>query len=355
MAASRVLLPTVLSCILMGCASPSVQYTKLQTDKPAAPGAQTQPQNLQGWQKFRFAHSLISIAQDPKSGSYGASALLVDVPGDAFYTAHGSSRVWGVKTDIGFKYKANTQLLDTADVSMEDNRIKLIDDLGTIAVAVAPLVGGGGPSDFPMNIAMDPYLAATPPNDPATGVACSDSVDHVRQCTLLEPSKAKADYTVTFTIYPAPPDVIKLADFDASYLSQDEPSLYYSTCRDVVVMLKSNAAPAPARAVKPAPQKPGVVIPPMAPVAPAAAIAGGAPATVLQTSVRVADPNYLEAIALPAKGTVTFRNDCGAEVSSQPPGTSSTADVLAEAVKEAKAAWPASATAAAAPAKPAGR
>ncbi|OAB13049.1 hypothetical protein AQ779_23620 [Burkholderia pseudomallei] len=339
----------MLSCTLLGCASPSVQYTKLQSDMPAAPGAQTQPQNLQGWQKFRFAHSLISIAQDAKSGSYGASALLVDVPGDAFYTAHGSSRVWGVKTDIGFKYKANTQLLDTADVSMEDNRIKLIDDLGTIAVAVAPLAGGGGQSDFPMSIAMDPYLAATPPNDPATGVACSDSADHVRQCTLLKPSKAKADYTVTFTIYPAPPDVIKLADFDASYLNQDEPSLYYSTCRDVVVVVKSNAAPAPAPvpAVKPAPAKSGVVIPPMAPVAPAAA-------TVLQTSVRVADPNYLEAIMLPAKGTVTFRNDCGAEVSSQPPGTSSTADVVAEAVKEAKAAWPTSATPAAASAKPSG-
>ncbi|CAB3970534.1 TPA: hypothetical protein ACK3Q6_005660 [Burkholderia cepacia] len=365
MTASRAMLTSTLSCLLLGCASPSVQYTKLQPSEKAAPGAQTPtPQNPQGWQKFRFAHSSISIAQDPKSGAYSASALLVDVPTDPFYTAHGSSKIWGVKTDIGFKYKTNTQLLDTADVSMEDNRIKIIDALGSAAAAVVPLVGGGGPSAFPINIAMDPYLAATPPNDPANGVMCSDDTDRIRKCTLLKPSKDQADWTVTFTIYPAPSDAIKTTDFEASHLNTDEPSVYYSACRDIVVALKANAAPAPVHAsaheaapspvAKAARGKTGVVIPPMAPIAPQASASGPSIGT-LQSSFRVADPNYLEAIALPAKGTVTLRNDCGAEVTSQPPGTSTTADVLAEAVKEAKAAWPATSKAAAAPAKQAGQ
>ncbi|MDN7576858.1 hypothetical protein QZM25_30055 [Burkholderia contaminans] len=277
---------------------------------------------------------------------------------DPFYTAHGSSKIWGVKTDIGFKYKTNTQLLDTADVSMEDNRIKIIDALGSAAAAVVPLVGGGGPSAFPINIAMDPYLAATPPNDPANGVACSDDADRVRKCILLKPSKEQADWTVTFTIYPAPPDAIKATDFEASHLNTDEPSVYYSACRDIVVALKANSALAPGHEPVPSPvanaarRKSGVVIPPMAPISPHAG--AGASSGALQSSFRVADPNYLEAIALPAKGTVTLRNDCGAEVASQPPGTSTTAEVLAEAVKEAKAAWPTGSTTAATSAKATG-
>ncbi len=40
MTASRAMLTSTLSCLLLGCASPSVQYTKLQPPEKAAPGAQ---------------------------------------------------------------------------------------------------------------------------------------------------------------------------------------------------------------------------------------------------------------------------------------------------------------------------
>jgi hypothetical protein len=181
----RLAFPPVFVFFLAACASPTIQYTKL----PVNISTRGMAQNPQGWQKFRFAHSMISIANTPQSG-YTSVAVLVDSPTDAYYTGHGSSKVWGVKTDIGFKYKANTQLLDAADISMQDNRIKLIDDVGAIAGAVLPLLGAGGPSDFPMTIAMDPFLTDAPPNDANSGVVCHDDDNRVRSCSIPEPSKA---------------------------------------------------------------------------------------------------------------------------------------------------------------------
>jgi hypothetical protein len=186
---------------------------------------------------------------------------------------------------------------------------------------------------------------------------------------------------VSLTIYPPPSDVISIEDFDGTHLNQDEPSLYYSACRDVIITLTANpanplatgAAPTPGAImgastapgtgsataippqfmpiVTPPPPPPTAragqnakrpdshaltVIPPIGIIPPMAGNAGG---TVLKTTLRVADPGYLEAIALPAKGTVSLRNDCGAEVSSQPTTASSGADIAAEIARQAKAAW----------------
>ncbi|VWC82314.1 hypothetical protein BLA39750_01293 [Burkholderia lata] len=371
MAATRAMLTSMLSCILLGCASPSVQYTKLKETDPTASGPKAAPQSPLGWQKFRFAHSLLSITTDPKSGAFSASSVLVDVPSDPYYTAHGSSKIWGVKTDIGFKYKANTLLLDTADVSMEDNRIKIIDAAGTAAAALLPLVGAGGPTVFPINIAMDPYLTKTPHFDDDSKTGCSDDLNHIRTCNIQGPLKKLGDWKVKLTIYPAPPDAIAIDVFEKSHTNTDEPAVYYSACRDVRVELSPKSPPAAAAVPAPDPKprpavkvdqpQPGSIVPLLTNVAPEAtaetpdATTSDRPDTVvLNATFRVADPYKLEAIALPAKGTVTLRNDCGAEVASQPPSTSTTAEILAEAVKEAKAAWPTNTKTAAAPAKPAG-
>ncbi|WP_213956954.1 hypothetical protein [Variovorax sp. dw_954] len=375
MHAFRFMVPVALLTTLWGCAAPTVQYTKLQ---PGAAGQTTsnQPLNPQGWQKFRFAHSTLVIAQD--TGGVSASAVLIDSPLDVYYTAHGSSSTWGVKTDIGFKYKTNTQLLDTADVSMQDNRIKLIDSAASIATTVLPLLGGSGPgvapAAFPMRMVMDDYLAPQSPS------GCTDDLNSVRTCEKIPGPNAS---TISLTIYPAAPDAISIDAFDAGHLNTNESVLYYASCRDVVVNLTPGPAPAStsdtattpaaaqmakdqqaptktAKGAAPANGSPNKHPPPVPPVGAQAPVATSTtdqtqaqsgPVKGFTSTVRVADARYLEAIGLPAKGVVSFRNDCGAEVSSQAPGISSSTEVAAEVVKQAKAVYDAETAAKAAKAK----
>ena len=324
--------------VLGACAAPTVQYSMLQDKHP----------NPQGKQKFQFAHSALSLSQ-ASSGSYTITAVLLDSPVDPYYTAYGSSMAWGVTTHIGFKYKANSNLLDTADVSVEDNRIKYIDAAGSILGTVAgAVVAGGGPapqntaklSGFPTSLPLDPYLSTLTPD------ACHDE-EQYRSCVYEQSaSNGVQKWQVALHIYPPPPDAIPLADFQKNHLGTNEPSLYYSTCREanVTISLIGNAPPPVAAAAPKVAGGAGKIVAPIAPIT----VGDSEPGQKAAAAVRIADPNYVEGIALPDKGTVTFRNDCGAEISSQAAGTSSGIEVTAEVFKEMKSVYDSSQTKAAA-------
>jgi hypothetical protein len=313
--------------------------------------------------KFKFAHTVINI--DAKDSGYTATAVLVDGATDPFFTAVGSSMFWGVKTHLSMKYKPGTMLMDSVDVSVEDNRIKYIDAAAGI---VGSLIKGGGappkpgPIQFPISIPVDQFLSASLPT------ACQES-DDVRVCQYDVPAgSATPLWHISITFYPPSPGAISFNEFTANHLGSDETAVFYSSCREALVKFAPIGAqaasnidmneigtskrdraistlshapelyrnPAMLKVAANAPKPIHNPPPAMDPIMPSSPPASSAS---MSMTVRVADPNFLESTMLPDKGTVSLRSDCGAEVTSQPAGTSSGWDVAADVIKQAKSAY----------------
>ncbi|WP_143040632.1 hypothetical protein [Paraburkholderia caballeronis] len=318
--------------------------------------------------KFKFAHTVINI--DAKDSGYTATSVLVDGAADPFFTAVGSSMFWGVKTHLSMKYKPGTMLMDSVDVSVEDNRIKYIDAAAGI---VGSLIKGGsapptpGPIQFPISIAVDQFLSASIPT------VCQES-DDVRVCQYDGPAGSETpQWRISITFYPPSPGAISFSEFAANHLGSNETAVFYSSCREAMVRFspigaqaesnlgmneigmskRDETIPTLSRApelyrnsamLKVAANTPKPIDnppPPMAPIMPSRPAVSRAS---MSMTVRVADPNFLESTMLPDKGTVSLRSDCGAEVTSQPAGTSSGWEVAADVIKQAKSAYDASHT-----------
>ena len=224
----------------------------------------------------------LMIASVPKEHQEGG--LYGIVPQDAFWKT----------VNISAKYLSNTLLIKELSTSTEDQRIKIIAAVGTAATAIAPffLVSSqilstgteeGKPGRLRLPVVIDAYQeknktwAALPRNRQWWYKVVVEDIAKNRDAAI--------DREEFFKAYGEAGDETRVFAF--------------SSCREATLYLAYGTMPA----------EPGP---------------GQSPDTVLQSTsvvsfkVKVSDPDRLQTIALPMKGTIKMHTQCGADVEVEP-------------------------------------
>jgi hypothetical protein len=286
-----------------GTVAPKVKYESFP-NQPARP-------DLEGYPKFKFSGSAILIDQEKDATGKPSGALsIASVP----YEDSDDDVVAIIKADpLGFSdnlvltHRSNSLLIDSIGTDLQDTRVKLIEQVGG---AVTTLVGMGGlgiraqtvekevPA-FPALIEVNKYLKE---NKPKNGNAAEESAYRAGTSLKLTGDATKLDYDVVFG--PIPGDAINRAEFNS--LGETARSvLFYSACRDATVTVRMKN--------------------------------GSGKMLEHIAQVKVADPNFLETVALPAKGKISMHSACGVNVSSDPANVSSNAEILNKLIEQVKA------------------
>lgn len=272
----------LLACSACAGPKPTVQYGLNSGPDPA------------GLIKFKLAKSAIIVdygkSADGKATDTSKIAL-VSVPQEhegATYTISETSNILAA-THLKVGKRQNTDLLESIGVDVEDKRIELIQQAGAFAGSA---------------IAAASFLVAAK-SEPTTPVL-PYAIDVSSFLTKANPNEADFNGTAggwsyVLAVGPAPKDAYATADYVARFGSGVRSNvLFYSACRDAMVTFSSG------------PFK-GKVFP-----------------------LRISDPNFVQTIGMPDKGSVSFHTACGVNVNSEKANTASTMEVLNAMMGQAK-------------------
>lgn len=165
---------------------------------------------------------------------------------------------YAVKTNINIVKQDNTDLVQSIGVETVDNRKKIIEEIGGAVVTIVSLVGvlAAAPvkecSQYPLSMDIDPKDLA--------------------ESELKFNCEGKKDQygPITVRLGEIPLGSIKVEKLP---IESKTSFYYYSSCRDATVIYKN-----------------------------------------LSKTVRINDPNYLQFVQLPFKGSVTMHSQCGVSV-----------------------------------------
>jgi hypothetical protein len=292
----------------MGCGTvaPMVEYKSfpIQLARP----------DLEGYLKFKFSGSAILIDEEKDAAGKSTGVLSIasvpyEDPDDEIIAIIKADPV-GISNNLVLTHRSNSLLIDSIGTDIQDNRLKLIEQVGG---AVTTLVSGGygiraqpvkreAPA-FPALIEVNKYLKEKKPKTSST----TEESDY-RAGTGLKLTENKTtlgnEFVFEVVFGPIPGDAINRAEFK-SLGATARSVLFYSACRDatVTVRIKKDANE------------------PIEHVA----------------RLKVADSNFLETVALPAKGKISMDSACGVNVSSDPANVSSNAEILNKLIEQVKA------------------
>lgn len=186
------------------------------------------------------------------------------------------------KSKINFSKIENTDLLKEAGVEVTNNAVSLINQIGDLAKAVIPLVASFAVADPFFNLDKTPV-----------------EIDTWR---ILKGSPNRLAFQAPVADYPGlrmvigavPPDAI---EYGRVSWSQRSSQLLYAACREATVTL--HLAP---------------------------------PLRDQSFTVKIADPNFIQRVALPFKGKVIMHSQCGASVQTDTAQDETTALTVATAL-----------------------
>lgn len=284
---------TVLTVSISGCPVPMVRYEVVDATKSDYSRVSQRP-DLEGWPKFKLASSNITLRAEVKDNRTDlkiASMPVEEKKNVTYYLVDATSV--GIKSNLKIKNKDNSMLLESVTTQLEDNRVKLIQGIGGI---VGSLVGvkvagdvRGLPDDFAASIDVRAYFEANQPQDQEIALNDADVKTYK--------SASKTPFTVeSLKISPPPADATLRSSFP---IAIDQRTLIYSACRTASIKVSVQEAS-------------------------------------YEGTVKVADPNFVQTIALPPKGAITMHSECGISVTSEPVETKSATDLFQEILKQIK-------------------
>lgn len=245
----KILLGSLSLVLLSGCASPLVKYGVITGS------------DEKGLAKFSFTESVVKFNLKAESITDAPNVNIASVPvpesNEKLYYISGTSVLenWGVTTDIVPAYRGDTKLLKSVAVTTTDKRMYFLEKAAGI-VAKTMTVSSGGPfADLPDGVLMQPLLNECGKN------ACKKE-------------QTSGSYSIEITIANLPVDAFTRPVIDGNNYKTN--AFLYSACRNVNIRLKRDNQ------------------------------------LIAESSVTVADSNYVEAIAFPEKGTVTVGPSCSA-------------------------------------------
>ncbi|RNM05010.1 hypothetical protein [Dickeya undicola] len=291
----------VISMMLMsGCAvKPEVSYQIIQGDKPA--GEKLLDKKISD--SFYLASS--SVVFEPEyekktNGENGALKYRVTVLNHdykKFKLGISPKESLFTKTNINMSKIENTDRVKDIGVDTEDNREKAAKEFGALAIAVTKII--------PMTLFSTNKNKTVQTKIVETKIVETKAVD-IDDKILNENVKSidlSDGYSAEITLASVPVDAIP-ADWITSSLPENLDKIkhhfIYASCRDGVIKVKK---------------------------------AGAVEETLY---VRVNDPRYLQAVALPVKGKVTTHSQCGVSVVTEKNSQSTDTAVLTALLNEMK-------------------
>jgi hypothetical protein len=247
-----------------------------------------------GLTKFRLAKSAIVVDYGKTADAKATDKTkitLVPVPQEddtATYTISDTSNLFAA-THLKVTKRQNTDLLESVGVDVEDRRLELIQQVGGVVGAV---IGGIG---F--------FASRTEPSEPVLPQAI-DVSQHLTAAIPEErsfPGKLGGTWSYQLTIGPIPKDALQTDQYVAAFgTSVKSNVLFYSACRDATVEFDDG------------------------------------PFKGKTFTMRISDPKFVETIAMPTKGAVSFHSSCGVNVASEKANTASTMELLNALMNQAK-------------------
>jgi hypothetical protein len=178
---------------------------------------------------------------------------------------------WRSKTSINLTKKANTDLMASAGVEVEETLVKNITDYGGALVKVIALAAVAAAS------ADQPCLV---PGGPDVKVNIGDRTPDQNEILADGNAQPPREKCVKVTLGKLPPDAIKLSEMP---VGTDSNFLYYSACRDATISVVQSDVSIQRQ----------------------------------QKTVRVSDPLYVQMLQFPPKGSITLHSECGASVQTE--------------------------------------
>ncbi|MHA3736678.1 hypothetical protein ACXR0M_13530 [Pseudomonas sp. Eth.TT006] len=279
---------------LSGCGTrfPSVQYEKVT--------AKTTP-DLEGLVKFNLPKTILKLDRDKDK-----KLVLEAIPGeseDNLFQIH-QDDPWLIKTSFKWVKRENTNLLQSVGTEVEDNRIKTIQAVGGALASIAAVLftktidleDDGGPVPpakakvaLPLAIDTEPFLSGY------TG----ENLQYTAENGSSE-AAGKVGFTLSFG--PLPPATISLKDYLSATQGKSQHAIFIPACRSARIKFTDQNSE----------------------------LSG------LEFVTTVADPNYVQIIGLPNKGTVNFHSVCGANVLAEKADISTGSELVNASLAEAK-------------------
>jgi hypothetical protein len=266
---------TAAALLLTGCTvSPKVQYQEIKA-----------PSDMAGASDSFFLQK--SVVRIEKAGlsqgkdEAGASVTIAEVSIKSRPMEERARKFsikpisnWMRKTNVNIVKVSNTDMISSIGVETTDQAAKSISDIGGAIVKVVSTAAG----------VFSVQSCKFPVEIPVTG----------NEVQFKDPNNC-----ATVTLGELPLDVIKVTDIPKGV---DTGFLYYSACRDATVTLTINNS------------------------------------TIEKSQVvRVSDPNFVQMVALPYKGTVTMHSECGVSVVTQAVAESNAVPVITALATQGKA------------------
>lgn len=207
------------------------------------------------------------------------------------------------KTTISLAKVENSDLIESAGVAVEDQRLALIQTIGNAAKTVLPMLVGASAGeikreDMPIpGCERFPREACDLPQPGALGIGAA--AGH---------QGPKGWFQALWG--PVPPSAIPLADFLAQLGMRHVHGLYYAACRSLEIRYAGDGPPSDE---------------------------GPPTVTHYDWKGKVADPRWVEFVRFPRKGNIRMHSQCGVSITSEADPTQSTAALLNEALNQAVA------------------
>lgn len=254
----------LISLVLSGCATPSVDYKVFTKSNPR--------ESLESLSadSYMLSRSVVTITkveegEDGDKERYTTVLRRVEHPDVSF--AFSPTRRYGVNTNVVLTKTPNTQLIEKVTVELEDRRKEFIAEAFKVLGSVTQLVSRApNPNANRMPMAFD--LSAA--------VAADSTCSRGNKCNI-KLSGSSDPVIVSVMVDEVPPDAVSVE----SVLRSPElvnGSLIVSACRQARM-----------RVVLLGPQD-------------------------MVTSFSMADPRFVQLVAMPKKGTITAHSECGYSV-----------------------------------------
>jgi len=252
-------------------AVPVVHYNKIEKAEDAKGTADS----------FYLAQSRITIdkaseteekAKNTKTGEYTITSRPVAY--SAYKVGIRPESSLRVTTKVNIVKLDNTDLVSSVGVETTDNTTSLINSIGGALTKVVGLIGVLAPAPgprpcigtdgYPVQLTIDAAtLAAAAATKSSKLVFAADGSTNVNGCITIELGEI-------------PKDSMPAAAFP---FNTPTSNFYYSACRDVVLSFRNEK--------------------------------------LVRKNLRIADPNYVQSVEMPFKGSVTMHSECGVSVKTE--------------------------------------
>lgn len=194
---------------------------------------------------------------------------------------------WRARTMLSLTKFENTDLVSSAGVEVTNEVINSINEVGAIVVKAAPLLALLGAAEETVKPCLDPkgkVVTVLPAFKDPNGKA---------ESLIIQGNASKPEKDcITVEVGAVPPDAIL---FESLTVNERTDVLYYAACRQVSISVIHRGE-------------------------------------VLKAAGRISDPRFVQAVRLPAKGTLTMHSQCGVSIKSEKASNETTASAILEAL-----------------------